>query len=190
MVTPDPVFARLMEQVRAGCPGAAQQVFDRYGKKIAMVVRRRLPRQMRNLYDTQDFTQDVWASFFDTPVHHYTFASPEELVAFLSRLAGNKVVESLRQRLRTARYACPLPLRETAATTETEPQARVDTPSQRAMAQECWQRLVQNLHSRQKEILERLKLGHTHQEIADQLHIPTKEIQRLLRRLEEAHRLP
>jgi RNA polymerase sigma factor (sigma-70 family) len=188
MVPPDEKFARLMEQVRAGCPEAAQQIFDRYAWKISMVVRRRLPQQLRNLYDTIDFTQDVWASFFHIPPDRYTFANPDELVAFLSRLADNKVVETVRQR----RHASQPPLRldEVGSTTATVPAAHADTPSQRLMAQECWQRLVHDLQPREKKILELRKLGYTHQEIADQLNTYTKEIQRLMRKLEEARELP
>jgi DNA-directed RNA polymerase specialized sigma24 family protein len=190
MVPPDLEFARLMEQVRSGCPEAARRVFERYATKISMVVRRRLPQQLRNLYDTLDFTQDVWASFFHIPADRYTFANPEELIAFLTRLADYKVVETVRRRLRTARNGCPLPLDDVGSTTDTAPVAHVDTPSQQVMAQECWQKLVHDLLPRHKEILERLALGHTHQEVADQLGTHTKEIQRLLRRLEEARKLP
>ena len=77
----------LMGRVRAGCPRAAQEVFDRYSDAVRRVVRRVLRDRLRAKYDSTDFVQSVWASFFLTPPERYNFDTPQQLVNFLSKVA-------------------------------------------------------------------------------------------------------
>ena len=68
---PDDEFRRLMERVRAGCPDAAQRGMQ--------PLRRAHPQdrpsppapRMRRQYDSIDFLQDVWASFFVAALDKY-----------------------------------------------------------------------------------------------------------------------
>src|SRR5262245_7651335 len=94
-------FEALMHRVRAGSPGAADELFERYGNSVRRVVRRWLHQPLRRHYDSTDFEQSVWASFFQGPADHGIFPTPEDLVAFLSRIAYNKVVDATRKRLGT-----------------------------------------------------------------------------------------
>src|SRR3954454_4204180 len=94
-------FAALMRRVRAGNPEAAREVFERYSGHVRRVVRRRLHQRLRAQYDSLDLLQAIWASFFHVPIERYTFAKPDDLIAFLSRLAYNKAVEVFRRHLRT-----------------------------------------------------------------------------------------
>jgi RNA polymerase sigma factor (sigma-70 family) len=185
-------FAVLMEQVRAGDQEAARKVYERYSKPVRRVVRRWLEERMRRHYDSADFEQSVWASFFDVPAESCTFASPDALVAFLSRMAYHKVVTTTRQRLHTQRRGDggELSLDALPEGGDTGPLARVlpaptHTPSQFAMADERWQGLLQNLPPGHRRILELLREGHTQAEIADRLGVDRKIIRRLIDRLEE-----
>src|SRR5437763_11538948 len=92
-------FQELLRQARAGSEEAARAIVERYGKPILMIVRRRLNRQLRRLYDSTDFTQMVWADFFTRAIKERTFQDPRELVAFLDRLASNKLIDAHRQHL-------------------------------------------------------------------------------------------
>src|SRR5205823_10333892 len=94
-------FEALMGRVRAGCPRAAQEVFDRYSDAVRRVVRRVLRDRLRAKYDSTDFVQSVWASFFLTPPERYNFDTPQQLVNFLSKVAFHKVVDEGRRRLAT-----------------------------------------------------------------------------------------
>src|SRR3954451_7111593 len=94
-------FQQLMERVRAGSPEAAREVFELYSGHVRRVVRRQLHQRLRSQYDSLDLLQAVWASFFQVPVERYTFASPDDLIPFLSRLAYNKVVEVFRRHFQT-----------------------------------------------------------------------------------------
>src|ERR1700722_19418366 len=91
-------FRVLMERVRTGSDEAAREVFDRYSGHISRVVRRQLHQRLRSQYDSLDFLQAVWASFFALPPDQYRFHRSEDLIGFLSRMAYNKVVDVARRR--------------------------------------------------------------------------------------------
>src|SRR5262249_14283511 len=61
----------LMERIRAGSQEAARELCDRYGSHILRVVRRKLDKKLRSKFDSVDFLQSVWTSFFVNPSHHY-----------------------------------------------------------------------------------------------------------------------
>jgi RNA polymerase sigma factor (sigma-70 family) len=170
-------------------------MFDRYSEAVRRVVRRWLEERLRRHYDSADFVQSVWASFFHVPAVDYTFDTPDALVAFLSRMAYNKVVSATRKRLGTQRrgngneVSLDTPPREDQTPLGQALPAPQHTPSQYAMAGERWEELVRNLPLGHRRILELLREGHSHTEIADRLGIDRKAIQRLLNRLEELAQL-
>jgi len=139
-----------------------------------------------------DFAQSVWASFFDGSADRYSFLTPEELIAFLSRVAYNKVVDAMRKRLGTGQRARPLEtsLDEPHGSDQKAPLADelpspAHTPSQHVMADERWHKLTSNLPPGQVRILELLQAGHTQAEIVRQLKCDPKMIRALLGRLSE-----
>jgi len=105
MTGDDEEFRLLMERVVAGGDEAAAAVLlQRYGPAVLQAVRRRLNKQLRSKFDSLDFVQDVWASFFANPPGENLFARPANLVNFLTRIARNKVVDATRQRLEGQKY--------------------------------------------------------------------------------------
>ncbi len=90
-----------MQRVLAGSDEAAQELFDGYAPYLMYAIRRRLSPRIRSTFDSQDFVQDVWASFFAEPAEKRVFETPDELVAFLTALARNKVIDATRQRTQT-----------------------------------------------------------------------------------------
>src|SRR5687767_635770 len=99
MDEPHDDFAALMARARAGCPDARRTLHEKYGHAVRRVVRLKLHRKMRAQYDSLDFAQDVWASFFVLPPERCTFASPNELADFLAAVAQNKVIEEFRRKM-------------------------------------------------------------------------------------------
>jgi DNA-directed RNA polymerase specialized sigma24 family protein len=189
-------FGKLMERVRAGCPEAAQEVYNRYANAVRRVVRCRLSSRVRRHFDSHDVSQSVWASFFDEPIDRYCFANPEELIAFLARVAYNKVVDKTRHVLgarrdvrREVSLDSPRPghgeLDEGNPLAVVLPAERSPTPSQYVMADERWQKLTRNLPAGHVRILEMILEGHTQVDIARRMGCDRKVIQRLLDRLEE-----
>jgi RNA polymerase sigma-70 factor (ECF subfamily) len=178
-------FDRLMQRVREGCPDAAQEVFNRFSEPIRWVVRRKLNRRLRTQYDSVDFIQSVWASFFQVPAERFTFASPQELIGFLAQLATHKVVDAFRRRLQTAKHDLKRECSYDALADNNSPELPFHqaTPSQVAIAHEHWERMVDGLPPMQRRILEMLRQGHSHAEIAAQLGLHNKVIRRFLEKM-------
>ena len=70
------------------------------------MVRGRLPRKLRTHFDSTDFVQSVWKSFFsDLRSRPLEFANVHHLRAFLAGVVRNKVYEQHRRLSRTAKHA-------------------------------------------------------------------------------------
>jgi RNA polymerase sigma-70 factor (ECF subfamily) len=182
-MTEEDDFRTLMEQVQAGSEKAAREMFDRYSGHVARVVRRRLHLRLRSQYDSLDFMQAVWASFFTTPLER-RFERPQELIAYLSRMACNKVTDANRQRFgaKKANANREQPLARPDGEAE-DLAARQPTPSQTAIAEESWERLLDGQPPPMRRALEMLRQGHTYREIADAVGLHPKVLQRFLRKL-------
>ncbi len=176
----DDEFRLLMERVRAGCPDAAREMCDRYGGHIRRVVRRRLHRSMRPQYDSMDFLQDVWASFFTTPREKFAFDTPDALVGFLAELAYHKVADASRKNFRTKKsnLGSVRPLDHDDP--DLDLPVRGPTPSQFAVANERWERMLEGQPAHHRLLLEMLRQGHGQKEIAERTGLHPKLIQRFL----------
>jgi RNA polymerase sigma factor (sigma-70 family) len=180
-------FRALMRGVFRGDPAAAEQFCNSYQSYILRVVRLRLMRRLRTLYDSDDFVNDVWLSFFADPPRHLQFDGPDAVIRYLEEMARRKVVRAVRQRVE--RRKCTItreePLTEaTGGPDDTPLHAAGPSPSQVAAAEEEWQRLVRGKPKRVQRMLAMLRLGLTHREIADRLRTNEKTVQRLIRCLD------
>jgi len=104
MTDSDNDFERLMEGVRSGSEEAAWELVATYGESLRRAVRRVLNGKLRSKFDSFDFVQLVWKSFFCATNAAQQCKSPEELVAFLSSMARNKVRMEIRKRLKSPGY--------------------------------------------------------------------------------------
>jgi RNA polymerase sigma factor (sigma-70 family) len=176
-------FTDLMQRVRAGSQEAARSLVEQYGDHILRVVRRRLHRKLRSKFDSLDFQQDVWASFFaDQP--QKTFERPEALAAFLAKLARNKVLMAVRQRCRLQKYNVHREhsLDGSAACQAGGVAAPEPTPSQLAVAREKWDQLLEGRPPRHQHILILLRQGYTHKQIAQELGVDERTVRRVVRK--------
>src|SRR4051812_10651946 len=57
-------IAGFLTRIQAGDEGAARELLARYEAEVRLVVRRQLPRLLRSRFDSLDFLQSVWGSFF------------------------------------------------------------------------------------------------------------------------------
>jgi RNA polymerase sigma factor (sigma-70 family) len=178
-------FGTLMQRVREGSQDAARELSERYGPHILRIVRKKLASRLRSMFDSDDFAQAVWVSFFADLTKGKHFDRPEALAAFLARLAQNKVLEVLRRCFYTQKHNVN---RERSLDNSVSPQgtdlpARQPTPSQLAAAREQWDRLLATQPEHGQRILVLLAEGHTHQEIAQMLQLNEKTVRRLVSRL-------
>jgi RNA polymerase sigma-70 factor (ECF subfamily) len=179
-------FRSLMERVRSGSDEAARELFDRYSGHVARVVRRRLHARLRTQYDSLDFLQAVWASFFTAPLHR-ALERPEDLIGYLSRMACNKVVDANRRRFgaqkEDARRERSLEAPEGGWGAEVS--ARQPTPSQVAIAEESWEKMLEGQPAPLRRALVMLRQGHTYRDIAAEVGLHPKALQRFLQKLME-----
>ena len=185
MPEPNEEFQELMRRVVERSDGAARELLQRYEPYLLFAIRRRLNRRMRSKFDSLDFAQDVWASFFTSPAEGRTFQSPRDLAAFLARVARNKVIDAVRQRLLTKKRDLQ---REQSLDDSrcfdkerlTGPEA---TPSTLAGREEQWAQYVGNQPLVYQRILLRLREGATLDTIAGELNISPRTVRRVATRL-------
>ncbi|HJZ56243.1 MAG TPA: RNA polymerase sigma factor [Gemmataceae bacterium] len=179
-------FAQLLARLRTGDPSATGVLCERYGPFIRAAVRRQLHPRLRTRFDSLDFVQDVWASFLAIPAERYTFETPQALLAFLNRVAYNKVVEVFRQRFETQKDDVN---REVSVDQRDGGRDRlpstVASPSQWAVAGEEWERLLSRFPVGHRTVLLRLREGYSHEDIASMANVSLSTVNRIVRRLKD-----
>ena len=180
-------LSELLERARQDSEGSAQEIVERYGPYILRAVRRRLNKKLRSKFDSVDFVQAVWASFFALPADRLQFERPQQLVDFLMGLARNKVVDAVRQRLETQKYDVnrELPLYDSTAVDAREVKARGPTASQVAIAKEEWQRAQDSAVPREERIVNWIQRGQSLESIAREIGVSVKTIRRVLERIRQ-----
>ena len=177
-------FRSLMQEIAAGSQTAVGKLLDLYGHHLCRAVRRRLSRVLRPKYDTSDFVQAVWASFFCDRGQLARFEHSGDFVAFLTKMANNKVVDECRRRLHTQKANVN---RERSlsddASQETVLPGREPTPSQVAIGHEQWERMMGEVPSHYRQILKLRAAGSTQEEIASLLGVNEKTVRRVLNKL-------
>jgi RNA polymerase sigma factor (sigma-70 family) len=175
-------FQETMRRAITGSQEDIQRLINDYGHCIQRVVRRRLDTRLRSKFDSLDFVQMVWASFFRDSGQPDRFGAPEEFVRYLVTMARNKVVDEERRRLKGARYNCT---QETSYDESQHPAsgAAMATPSQFAIAREQFQRLVTNESERDREVVRMKMNGASFVEISQALGINERTARRVVDRL-------
>jgi len=176
-----------MQRVLAGSEEAAQELFDNYAHILLDAIRRRLSSRMRSKFDSQDFAQDVWASFFAASPDKRVFASPHALVAFLTHLAQNKVIDAVRQRGQAQKSDVD---REQSIDSQRFDQEQLvadqATASQLLMNEEEWGEFHRRLREHPpvyRRVFNLLRAGKTQLEIAEKLGVTPRTVRRIMWRL-------
>jgi RNA polymerase sigma factor (sigma-70 family) len=184
MTTPVNPMAKLLERARIGDQDAARELYDKFAEPIRRVIRLRLERRehahrLRRVIDSADILQSVWADFFDRCLRRESFASPDELVAFLSQMARHKGDASIRKHLNAEKRSLT---RQVAL--EPELANRLPAPQQAIDASDEFQHLLDSLpRDWEQQALLLLRDGHSQEEVAALLHIDVRTLRRLLERL-------
>src|SRR5215213_6821753 len=144
-----------LARIQAGDEAAARELLARYEAEVRLVVRRQLPRLLRSRFDSLDFLQSVWGSFFrKVRTGPAEFEDARHLVAFLARAAKNKVIDEYR---RAASRKQDMHREEPIwgdSETPRELPANLDTASEVAEAREAFGRLRDLLPEERHSILE------------------------------------
>ena len=90
-------LAQTLLDAQKGDQSAWEALFRECYPKVRRVVRRKLDRSMRSLYDSTDFASDVMKSLAAN-FNQLTFVSLESLFKFLAQVAEQKVIDEHRRR--------------------------------------------------------------------------------------------
>jgi RNA polymerase sigma-70 factor (ECF subfamily) len=177
----DEDLSDFLRRIQSGDEGAARELLQRYESEVRLVVRRQLPRLLRSRFDSLDFLQSVWGSFFRRMRQSPTdFEDSRHLVAFLARAAKNKVIDEYRRsasRKHDMHREEPLwgdgrRAREVADS--------MDSPSEIAQAHEAYGRLQELVPEEKRSILQMKAEGLSSKDIGERLGISERTVQRVL----------
>jgi RNA polymerase sigma factor (sigma-70 family) len=182
--SPREEFNQLMAEVRAGSQDAAKKLVQIYGPHVLRIVRRWLHAKMRSKYDSEDFTQAVWASFFAFEREPTGLDSPEGLMKYLVTMAKNKVIEAFRQRMQGRQYNVQREhsFESSVMRAVGEPRASGPTPSQAALVREEMDRFMKKQPAHHLRILDLAVQGKTCNEIAAAYGLEPHSVRRIIRK--------
>lgn len=174
-------IGEFLQRIRNGDESAARELLTRYEAEVRLVVRRQLPRLLRSRFDSLDFLQSVWGSFFHRlRTGPADFEDSRHLVAFLARAAKNKVIDEYR---RAASQKGDMHREEPLWIEGDRPRdlaAGGATPSQLAEAREAFGRLEQLVPQERREILAMKAEGLSAREIGERIGVSERTVQRVL----------
>jgi RNA polymerase sigma factor (sigma-70 family) len=177
-------LAQILEAAHRGDQSAWEALFRECYPKVRRVVRRKLNRSMRSLYDSTDFASDVMKSLAAN-FGQLDFASIDSLMAFLAQVAEQKVIDEYRRRHTLKRdMARERPLLSDGA--EAGPvQLSSDDPtaSQLAQANEVHERLLSRVDETERTIIQLKQQGYSNADIADRTGWNIRKVQRFLKDL-------
>ncbi len=179
-------FQSLLRQAGEGSDEATRKLIDCYTPHILRAVRKKLNKAMRAKFDSTDFTQAVWASFFTGTEQRARFQRPEDLVGYLAAIAHNKVIDELRRHLQAEKYNVnrERSLNDSRLHLPKSIADRGPSPSQVAAGKELWDNLTEGLPERYCQALEMRRAGHSYEQIAQQIGLNERSVRRIIRMLE------
>jgi RNA polymerase sigma-70 factor (ECF subfamily) len=167
---------RLLDRLGAGDEAAAEQVFRAYEPFLRKVVRRRLPAQARSRIGSSDIVQSVWADLLGGfRESRWRFADAGHLRAFLIRAVQYRLIDRARPAVRQARREEPLGA--------TDLPAGGPRPSECALAESVWEKLLALSPPRHHEVLRLRRSGLTLREVAERTGLHEGSVRRFLRQL-------
>jgi RNA polymerase sigma factor (sigma-70 family) len=181
----DDDFVDLMARARSGDPEAIRDFLDRFEQEVRVMVRARLPRRLRPRFDSGDFVQAVWQSFFTDPNGPgREFENVAHLRKFLGGVVRNKVHEQHRRLTRTEKHNLAREERLYISRGDREiPRefASPDpSPSETAQEGDRLRQLTAGFGPREVEVLTLRRQGLTQAEIAERTGMNERSVRRII----------
>lgn len=178
---------KILLEAQKGDQSAWETLFRECYPKVRRVVRRKLDRSMRSLYDSTDFASDVMKSLAAN-LDHLNFASIQSLIAFLARVAEQKVIDEYRRR-NTLKRDFTRECRFSAADPESPPfqlPSGEPTGSQFAVANEIRESLLDRQDETERTILDLKGQGYSNGDISDLTGWNIRKVQRFLKEVHDS----
>jgi RNA polymerase sigma-70 factor (ECF subfamily) len=170
----------LLERLSSGDPVAAEQAFLAYAPYLRGLVRRRLSRALRARLDSSDVVQSVWAHLLASYADNgWCFESADHLRAFLITATRHRLIDRQRRHLPALAREQPLALTPPAEL----PPSREPRPSERARADDLWERLLRMCPPEHHPVLALRREGLLLGEIAARTGLHEGSVRRILRGL-------
>jgi RNA polymerase sigma-70 factor (ECF subfamily) len=175
----------LMERAKAGDEAATREFLARFEHEVRNIVRGRLPRQLRTQFDSMDFVQAVWQSFFsrlrDQP---RDFENVRHLRSFLAGVARNKIYAEHRRLTRTVKRELAREERLYLTRGEREFERPLispePTPSQTLQASDRLAQLITGCNPSEVQVITLRHQGLTFDEIAKRTRISERSVRRII----------
>jgi RNA polymerase sigma factor (sigma-70 family) len=180
--------ANLLERARNGDQEAWQVLFDDCYPKILRVIRRRLSRPMRKIYDSTDIANEVMKSLAAN-FNHINFSSIGGLRAFLIKAAEQKVVDGYRKGYAQKRDLARDRALGSGGEADIDLADSSPTASQLAVASEEEEILLEGQSGPRRTVLELKLQGYSNPEVARATGWNLRKIERFLEKLRGTCRL-
>ncbi|MBV8129014.1 MAG: RNA polymerase sigma factor [Planctomycetaceae bacterium] len=181
----EPDISNLIARAKAGDETAIREFLTRFEPEVRIMVRGRLPRMLRTQFDSMDFVQAVWQSFFaDLRSSSRQFENVHHLRGFLAGVARNKVYEEHRRLTRTKKYALAreqsLYVRRGSREVELALISPEPTPSQAVQASDRLAQLVARCSPLEAQVITLRRQEMTFDEIARRTGISERSVRRII----------
>ena len=181
----DDDFADLMARAKAGDQAAIRVFLTRFENEVQIMVRARLPKRLRNQYDSADFVQAVWQSFFPGLRQHAPdFEKVAHLRRYLAGVVRNKIYEQHRRLTRTEKYDVlreeRLYIRRGDRDVPREVVSTDPSPSQTAQAGDRMAQLTAGRSQHEIDVIRLRRQGLTFEEIATEIGVKERTARRII----------
>jgi RNA polymerase sigma-70 factor (ECF subfamily) len=142
MVSPTSTFT-LLEKARAGDREALSRAFEKYQRRLAVLVHCKLSERTRAFAEVDDIVQETLLRAF-RDLDRFSYQSPGSFLRWLSSIADHVIVDRVRYQGRERRAGSAVPFRSPSNPLGPEP-ADTKTPSRLFAQQEAIERLLGRL---------------------------------------------
>jgi RNA polymerase sigma-70 factor (ECF subfamily) len=168
----------ILDKLAAGDTAAAEQAFRAYEPLLRSVVRRQFGPRLRAKFDSVDVVQSVWADLLEGFRRGaWSFASAGQLRAFLVTAVRHRFIDTARRHRAAVAHEEPAEALEGAAC------RGLPRPSEVAVAEDLWQRLLEECPPAHRPLLHLKREGLSVPEIAARTGLHEDSIRRILRQL-------
>jgi RNA polymerase sigma factor (sigma-70 family) len=170
------------QEAQNGNQTAWETLFKECYPKVRRVVRRRLNRSMRSLYDSTDFANDAMERLAAN-LDLLQFPSYSSLIAFLAQVAEQKIIDEYRRQhtlKNDVERERPIAVNDAGPV---QIASHDPTASQLAQANEFHERLLARHDETERVIINLRQQGYSNADIADQTGWNIRKVQRFLEKL-------
>jgi RNA polymerase sigma factor (sigma-70 family) len=180
-------LVRAWREAQKGDEMAWEALFKECYPKVRRVVRRRLDRSMRSLYDSTDFANDAMENLAANR-DQLDFPSVHSLIAFLAQVAEQKVIDEYRRQHTQKRDVTrERPIRSNGADgLSAQLSSDEPTASQLAQANEVHEWLLSRPDETERSIIELKEQGYSTSDIAERTGWNIRKVQRFLQDLHDS----